>query len=71
MAKQKKKLNTFEQLILFAVIGAIVFLVLVELDIFNISGLPTSANVFGDLGIGFVASATTAILFKIGEKKLG
>ena len=67
----KRKLNLFEKTLLIALLGALVFLFFVEINIFNITGIPSTSNVFGDLGIGFIASATTALVFKIAEKKLG
>ena len=63
-------LNTFEK-ILVGIVGAIVVLVLVEVGLLNLTGIPSTANVLGDLSIGFIASATTAIIFKFANNKLG
>lgn len=63
-------LNTFEKILAAGIVGAIVVLVLVEVGLLNLTGIPSTANVLGDLSIGFVASATTALIFKVANNKL-
>lgn len=64
-------LNTFEKILAAGIVGALAILVLVELGLLSYTGLPSASNVIGDLGIGFIASASTAIIFKVTNKTLG
>lgn len=63
-------LNKFERMVAAGIIGAIIFLVLVEVGLFSVVGIPSAANVLGDLATGFIASASTVIIFKFAENKI-